>query len=715
MVTTSESTRLSSVQVTACLQPHRKMRLSDQRIAVISERTGGWVVLDENAYGRLVLSTFRPWPASVLSEQNALGEDFRLLWDTGVLEVDGRTVLDEQPRSRSAGDRTRLTVRLDGKWAPAQGAEEENGFYQRLRLALSELSDKGAKAEFLLDVSDLAGPPARITLLLKRFSELDPKLPPDSTIVIGQEAITKEIVAGILDLGIVLEICLESAHTSAFLDRLSTFPELLPHIYRIKCFVSPAEWRSAIEMPGVLQRAGIRRASVKLISSDDVDQSEIVEKISEVYQAWTKMILQSDITDIRVDEMHVHLENVFQLKAPDEYSCNPEPLLFDNRSDEMGRAGADGFSWGADPAGGACLTCAKRYGPSGREEARLDLGARRERLRTEGKECIRCAFFGICGGTCPSYEDDSERPFESIDSVECAVRKQVYRAVFESFLSGEENAVVDYFRLHDAHAGSTGLVGPEVQDRLTAELRRLEYRPDEQKKRSRSLSRSYLRATKTDRKICEAALERLGCPERIDANFEERHMEAWADFLWMSTNAERDGQELDIPTRKALIVGWHHPEYPLGMSFGVRENILVLIARQALWMDTFAERGGLYNFKSSAPSSLLPRAFHDGRAVYAMMDFCYEGGAFIASSFLGQTVKVPAGVLKLSKRYGYEICVLSNREEGVGVIDSFPSQEYDLQGLADRINGTLEREILRDPARWLLWDHLSGRILNEGS
>jgi hypothetical protein len=168
--------------------------------------------------------------------------------------------------------------------------------------------------------------------------------------------------------------------------------------------------------------------------------------------------------------------------------------------------------------------------------------------------------------------------------------------------------------------------------------------------------------------------------------------------------------DLDLPTNKTLFVGWHFPEYPLLMNYGARSNVLVLIARLTVWMKDFEPSGCLFNFREAPSAKPLVQAFRSGRCVFAMMDHCYPETASVRSRLLDHPVRTPSGALKLAERFGYDVCFLSPRSSGIKVIDTFPARELGVEGSAQRINDVLGREILRDPARWLMWINLPGRV-----
>ena len=89
--------------------------------------------------------------------------------------------------------------------------------------------------------------------------------------------------------------------------------------------------------------------------------------------------------------------------------------------------------------------------------------------------------------------------------------------------------------------------------------------------------------------------------------------------------------------------------------------------------------------------------------MFAMMDHCYPDSNRIVTDFLGRPAGAPAGLLKLARRFGYEAQLLSQRDGQPLVLDAFAPADFDVVTCVKRINAVIEKEILRDPPRWLLW------------
>ena len=180
-------------------------------------------------------------------------------------------------------------------------------------------------------------------------------------------------------------------------------------------------------------------------------------------------------------------------------------------------------------------------------------------------------------------------------------------------------------------------------------------------------------------------------------------MAAWRDSILHLVN-QGSSLEIQIPADLAgmLLVGWHFPEHLGLIPFILRRDILCLVASEESWMEEMRRQNCIYCFRGGPVSSLLPRAFHAGRPVFAMFDHCYESSRHIITEFLSYPARTPTGILELAARHRYRVGLVSARGRIIKVIQSFPATP-DIRATVLTLNRTLEKEILRRPARWLLW------------
>lgn len=254
------------------------------------------------------------------------------------------------------------------------------------------------------------------------------------------------------------------------------------------------------------------------------------------------------------------------------------------------------------------------------------------------------------------------------------------------------------------------IVSTELQDEMTSKLAALPPGSRRAHEESRRLAQVYLERSAVAEEIQAQVLANLGVEVLPAGEFIRQQVEARADFLLNASFAAQRPCDIKADVLKTLFVGWHYPEFPLAIVHGTQNNVLTLIARQAQWMDEFEATGCLFDFRTSKSLLPLARRFAAGQGVFAMMDYCYEDTGWVPARLLGQMVKVPAGVLKLACRFDYRIAFYSLRGDSICEVDSFEAKEAGIDGSAQRINDTLEQEILRAPARWLLWGNHPVRL-----
>jgi hypothetical protein len=195
--------------------------------------------------------------------------------------------------------------------------------------------------------------------------------------------------------------------------------------------------------------------------------------------------------------------------------------------------------------------------------------------------------------------------------------------------------------------------------------------------------------------------------------FELQHLLAWEEHARYAQQVT-DGARLkaDVPdlTRRVLVT-WHFPEYPLLLPLVGRQEALVLIAKQAAWLDAASQGAELCLFRQPGGAMTVARAFRSHRPVVAMLDYCYDETASVVASFCGYPARTPAGVFHLAHRFGYELVMVELNAYGEPAIaDSFVP-DADVAAAAARVNAVLERSIFTAPPRWLLWASVDRRWL----
>jgi hypothetical protein len=244
----------------------------------------------------------------------------------------------------------------------------------------------------------------------------------------------------------------------------------------------------------------------------------------------------------------------------------------------------------------------------------------------------------------------------------------------------------------------------EQEDAAVLELRSLlrsGASGDEIQARSIVLAQGYDPVARKAQHVFRACMGDAVSPVEVYA----RHIEAWREFLLAAARGRGPGAivpEGSSPER-ALYFGWHFPEYPLWLENMSRWGVLLLVARVSAWMEETTGRDALCNFRDPSLNLALPRALKAGRPVFAMFDYCYPDSHSVMTEFLGRPSRTPGGLLHLARRFGYKAHVVSERDGLPVLLDTFEPAGLSVEESAQRINTAIETEILRDPARWLLW------------
>lgn len=193
--------------------------------------------------------------------------------------------------------------------------------------------------------------------------------------------------------------------------------------------------------------------------------------------------------------------------------------------------------------------------------------------------------------------------------------------------------------------------------------------------------------------------------------FQTDFLQAWCDFFKYAAMANLN-QKIEIPItdyRQKLILTWHFPEYPLLVPEVCTNNILLVAAQKTNWMVSAAGLENLYLFRSGSTGISLIRAFKEQRPIAAMLDYCYDESSHITANFLSYPARTPIGLFTLAEKFNYQIELLSFRDAECVVIDSFWANQGTILDNVIRVNQVIEKEILTDPARWLLWPSVDRR------
>lgn len=191
------------------------------------------------------------------------------------------------------------------------------------------------------------------------------------------------------------------------------------------------------------------------------------------------------------------------------------------------------------------------------------------------------------------------------------------------------------------------------------------------------------------------------------SNLEQGFLAGWIEYYLGAAGL----RALLTPTWRmssaTLYVCWHMPEYPRVLEWVVKQDALILAAREAAWMRRIAGKQGMANFMSGERFAII-EAIRESRSIVTMLDYWYAGTRSVESRFLGSNCYTACGIVQLALNNGYSICLLSISADGRVTEEPMPISS-NLQALIDAINAGLSQCIMEDPARWLLWPSLDRR------
>lgn len=200
---------------------------------------------------------------------------------------------------------------------------------------------------------------------------------------------------------------------------------------------------------------------------------------------------------------------------------------------------------------------------------------------------------------------------------------------------------------------------------------------------------------------------------RVDRNFRPKFVRAWSAFTRNALShigpARPDVIAVELQAAApTLYVLWHFPEYPLLMGNLLGQNVTVAVAQDSEWLRPLARVGLAANFNRTGGLMALRRACEKRQPVAMMLDYCYEGTRHRVADFLGLPCKTPSGLIEVSLRLGYAICLVSSSDLSIRVEQVPPHQ--DVNDCIHWLNARISEHIERDPTRWLLWPSLNSRV-----
>lgn len=212
-------------------------------------------------------------------------------------------------------------------------------------------------------------------------------------------------------------------------------------------------------------------------------------------------------------------------------------------------------------------------------------------------------------------------------------------------------------------------------------------------------------------RYASTSLKTLPLPISTRTGFQGRIQDAWAETFANLSKWESFRDKLALPKQeRVLIAGWHFPEVPRIFPAVQKAHILLLVSQDAPWLEKLKAAGCTVNFKAKGGQRNLVAQMAKGRVVGAMLDHVYADTQTVQAPLFGRPAKTPSGIFDLCIANKYTIVFIAPRKGRVQIVDSVAAPGHSAASLAARFNQWLEREVKRDPGRWLMWTSLPYRF-----
>jgi uncharacterized protein len=453
------------------LVEHNVIELGGDKLALVSRRNSGWVVLDAPGY-RELLSTFS---APLRLPYGSVQDDgpMESLWRSGLISADGSTSIDlNRARSHPTNVLIKLTDACNYVCTYCYDHKEGAGSNLSLEKAKETLDFviDGARDE-RITISFHGGEPL---LQFKKIKELvayiEARRRPAQRIAYSVQTngtlFTEEVIRFLDDHGFSVGISLDgnSAALNKFRIRrdgqtpFEDFEKLLrdhPDFVRRRCGVMTVVNSASISaIPSFalwLQARGITSLSLVLLQTmgrgKTLDLNQVsVQQVLDVYATLISYIQQGQLHSLFISNLISCLGNFlyfadgeicyrgvcmaatnFLVLAPDGSfkicDCSDtDEFLLGNSMDAV-----------KDPM----------------NEKRAAIRERSVRLGSQHPACSRCEIYGLCGGGCAARASTNMGDFNSIDPVECELFRYLYKTFLDDYARDRKH-LFDYFAAYES-------------------------------------------------------------------------------------------------------------------------------------------------------------------------------------------------------------------------------------------------------------------------
>lgn len=453
------------------LVAHNVIELRDNKVGVVSRRNSGWAVVDQQGYRHLlnIFNSSKIMAPAFAEKQSTL----QTLWRSGLIEIDGKTCIDlKATKTHPSNVLIKLTQNCNYIctycYDHKEGAQVTNLSIEKTKATL-DFVVLGATDE-RITISFHGGEPL---LQFKKIKELvayvDTIKRPDQKIAYSIQTngtlFTPAVIAFLdkheFSVGISMD-----GHTAELnkfrirKDGTTTFPhfeKLLlenPDFLRRRCGIMTVITSASIgAIPSFalwLQEKGITSLALVLLQSmgrgKDLDLNQVtIKQVLDTYDTLIQYIEDGRLSTLFIRNLISCLGN-FLYYADGEIcyrglcmaASNFLVIAPDGSYKMCDCSDTDEFKLGDS------IDAIKD--PLNRK--RLAIRERSELLGKSHPGCSTCEIFGLCGGGCAARAATNNGDFYSIDDVECALFKHLYKKFLDDYAVGNRK-LFDYFAAYE--------------------------------------------------------------------------------------------------------------------------------------------------------------------------------------------------------------------------------------------------------------------------
>lgn len=129
------------------------------------------------------------------------------------------------------------------------------------------------------------------------------------------------------------------------------------------------------------------------------------------------------------------------------------------------------------------------------------------------------------------------------------------------------------------------------------------------------------------------------------------------------------------------------------------------VSQDAQWFQFLKEEGHILNVNDAGALKVLIEQMQARRNIFSTMDHMKPDVKSVKAELFGKPISIPSLELELAKSNGY-LLVFIGPESTTNIVDSINAADKIIQELANWYTANLEQQIIKQPARWLMWPNM---------